>query len=320
MAFANAGLDVTLCERDRAALDRGMALIRKNYDITAAKGKLDAAGVQARMARISPSLDLADLAQADLVIEAVFGGHGRQAGRSVSWIAISQARAILATYTSRLNIDEIAACSARPEAVIGLHFFSPANVMKLLKRKRGARTGSRRDRHLHGRGAENRQDPVLVGVCEGFAGNRMLTGHWREAGFPLEEGASRGRSTARSRASAWPWGPWPWPTWRAWTSTGPRASAWLPRGPRTCAIPRSPTASANWADRPEDGRAITATSRSREPLPIRWSTASSKRARARRASSAARCPTRKSSSAACWRWSTKARASSKKASRSALPT
>ena len=190
MAFANAGLDVTLCERDRAALDRGMALIRKNYDITAAKGKLDAAGVQARMARISPSLDLADLAQADLVIEAVFEDMGVKQDVFRQLDAICKPGAILATNTSRLNIDEIAACTKRPEAVIGLHFFSPANVMKLLEVVRGARTGADVIATCMAVAQKIGKIPVLVGVCEGFVGNRMLTGYWREAGFLLEEGAS----------------------------------------------------------------------------------------------------------------------------------
>lgn len=190
MAFSNAGFPVTLYERDRAALDRGMALIRKNYGITAAKGKLDAAGVEARMARIAPSLDMQDLAQADLVIEAVFEDMAVKQAVFRQLDAVCKPGAILATNTSRLNIDEIAACTARPEAVIGLHFFSPANVMKLLEVVRGARTGADVIATCMAVAQKIGKIPVLVGVCEGFVGNRMLTGYWREAGFLLEEGAS----------------------------------------------------------------------------------------------------------------------------------
>ncbi len=190
MAFANAGHDVTLYEREQAALDRGMSLIRKNYEITAAKGKLDAAGVEARMARIAPSLDMQDLAQADLVIEAVFEDMAVKQAVFRLLDAVCKPGAILATNTSRLNIDEIAACTARPEAVIGLHFFSPANVMKLLEVVRGARTGADVIATCMAVAQQIGKIPVLVGVCEGFVGNRMLTGYWREAGFLLEEGAS----------------------------------------------------------------------------------------------------------------------------------
>lgn len=190
MAFANAGYAVTLCERDQAALDRGLALIRKNYGITAAKGKLDAAGVQARIARIAPSLDIHDLAQADLVIEAVFEDMAVKQSVFRELDAVCKPGAILASNTSRLNIDEIAACTARPESVIGLHFFSPANVMKLLEVVRGARTGADVIATCMAVAQRIGKIPVLVGVCEGFVGNRMLTGYWREAGFLLEEGAS----------------------------------------------------------------------------------------------------------------------------------
>ncbi|HEY9275423.1 3-hydroxyacyl-CoA dehydrogenase family protein, partial [Achromobacter sp.] len=190
MAYANAGYAVTLYERDQAALDRGMGLIRKNYEITAAKGKLDAAGVEARMARIASSLDMQDLAQADLVIEAVFEDMAVKQAVFRQLDAVCKPGAILATNTSRLNIDEIAACTARPEAVIGLHFFSPANVMKLLEVVRGARTAADVIATCMAVAQQIGKIPVLVGVCEGFVGNRMLTGYWREAGFLLEEGAS----------------------------------------------------------------------------------------------------------------------------------
>lgn len=190
MACANAGFPVVLCEREQAALDRGLALIRKNYEITAAKGKLSAADIEQRLALISPSLDTKDFADVDLVIEAVFEDMAVKQEVFRMLDATCKAGAILATNTSRLNIDEIAAITKRPESVIGLHFFSPANVMKLLEVVRGDKTAPEVISVCMDFAQRIGKIPVLVGVCEGFVGNRMLTGYWREAGFLLEEGAS----------------------------------------------------------------------------------------------------------------------------------
>lgn len=190
MAFANAGYAVTLLEREQAALDRGLGLMRHNYEVSAAKGKLDAQGIETRMARIRPSITMADLATADLVIEAVFEDMGVKREVFGQLDAICKPGAILATNTSRLNIDDIAACTRRPEDVIGLHFFSPANVMKLLEVVRGANTSADVISTCMYVAAKIGKIPVLVGVCEGFVGNRMLSGYWREAGFLLEEGAT----------------------------------------------------------------------------------------------------------------------------------
>ncbi|MDS1139206.1 3-hydroxyacyl-CoA dehydrogenase NAD-binding domain-containing protein [Pusillimonas sp. SM2304] len=190
MACANAGFPVVLCEREQAALDRGLARMRKNYEITAAKGKLSQDDIEQRLGLITPSLDLNDFADMDLVIEAVFEDIAVKKDVFRQLDAVCKWDAILATNTSRLNIDEIAASIGRPESVIGLHFFSPANVMKLLEVVRGAKT--RPDVIAASMDIAQRigKIPVLVGVCEGFVGNRMLTGYWREAGFLLEEGAS----------------------------------------------------------------------------------------------------------------------------------
>lgn len=190
MAFANAGIPVDLIEREADALQRGMALIRKNYDITAAKGKLTATEVQARMSRIQPGLDMTAVAQADMVIEAVYEDMAIKQALFRQLDALGKPGAILASNTSRLNIDEIAAVTQRPESVIGLHFFSPANVMKLLEVVRGASTAPDVIATSMAVAKKIGKIPVLVGVCEGFVGNRMLTGYWREAGFLLEEGAS----------------------------------------------------------------------------------------------------------------------------------
>ena len=190
MAFANAGYDVILHERDQAALERGLGLIRKNYEITAAKGKLDAGQVQQRLARITASLDMSDLAQADLVIEAIFEDMAVKQGVFAQLDKVCKPGAILATNTSRLDINQIAAATQRPGEVIGLHFFSPANVMKLLEVVRGDLTSQDTIATCMAVAQKIGKIPVLVGVCEGFVGNRMLTGYWREAGFLLEEGAS----------------------------------------------------------------------------------------------------------------------------------
>ncbi|MEV0084808.1 3-hydroxyacyl-CoA dehydrogenase NAD-binding domain-containing protein [Saccharopolyspora sp. NPDC050642] len=190
MAFANAGYPVTVFEREQAPLDRGLALIRRNYEITANKGKLSQDEITQRLARIKPTLDMPDVADADLVIEAVFEEMPIKKAVFQQLDAVCKPGAILATNTSRLDIDEIAAATSRPQDVIGLHFFSPANVMRLLEVVRGARTADEVIDTSMRIAADIGKIPVLVKVCEGFVGNRMLTGYWREAWFLLEEGAS----------------------------------------------------------------------------------------------------------------------------------
>jgi len=190
MAFANAGFDVILYEREQAALDRGLAAISKNYEVTQAKGKLDAQQVQQRRARITSSLNMSDLAQVDLVIEAVFEDMAVKQAVLAQLDKVCKPGAILATNTSRLDINQIAAATARPGQVIGMHFFSPANVMKLLEVVRGDHTSQDTIATCMAVAQQIGKIPVLVGVCEGFVGNRMLTGYWREAGFLLEEGAT----------------------------------------------------------------------------------------------------------------------------------
>ena len=188
MAFANADIPVFLIEREQAALDRGWNLIQKNYGVTVEKGKLDQSEMDRRTNRIRRSLHLEDAASADLVIEAVFEDLEIKKDLFRRLDVICKPGAILATNTSRLNINEIAAVTKRPQDVIGLHFFSPANVMRLLEVVRGNATSD----NVIGRCMTMAQNigkiPVLVGVCEGFVGNRMLTGYWREAWFLLEEG------------------------------------------------------------------------------------------------------------------------------------
>lgn len=190
MAFANAGIPVVLCEREQAALDRGMALIERNYQISVSRGGMTADAVQTRIQRIQTTLDISAFADVDLVIEAVFEDMAVKRDVFAQLDRICKQDAILATNTSRLNINEIAVATQRPEDVIGLHFFSPANVMKLLEVVRGEKTSDAVISACMQMAVSIGKIPVLVGVCEGFVGNRMLTGYWREAGFLLEEGAT----------------------------------------------------------------------------------------------------------------------------------
>jgi len=190
MNFANAGIPVTLLEAKAEALERGLTQIRRNYEISVQRGKLDAVGLEQRMALLCGTLDYADLADADLVIEAVFENLEikQQVFRTLD--EVCKPGAILASNTSTLDVDAIAAVTRRPQDVLGLHFFSPANVMRLLEVVRAKRTApevlattlkvARRIGKL----------PVVSGVCFGFIGNRMLEPYSREAHRLLLEGAS----------------------------------------------------------------------------------------------------------------------------------
>ncbi|ADV01012.1 3-hydroxyacyl-CoA dehydrogenase [Alicycliphilus denitrificans] len=190
MSFANAGIPVMLIEAAQEALDRGMATIAKNYDGTVAKGKLAREEADARLARITPTLEFERVADADLVIEAVFESMEVKKELFRKLDALCKADAILATNTSRLDVNEIAATTARPASVIGLHFFSPANVMRLVEVVRGQATAPSVIASSMAVSRQIGKLPVLVGVCDGFVGNRMVGQYAREAEFLLEEGAS----------------------------------------------------------------------------------------------------------------------------------
>ncbi|MCD0499689.1 3-hydroxyacyl-CoA dehydrogenase NAD-binding domain-containing protein [Achromobacter sp. MY14] len=190
MSLANAGLAVVLVERNAQALERGWAAIRKNYAATAAKGKLTAAQVEARQACISTSLDMNDLRDADLVIEAAFEDMDVKRQIFTALDAICKPQAILASNTSRLDIDQIAGFTRRPAQVLGMHFFSPANVMRLLEVVQGRDTDGNVIAAVFRLARAMGKLPVLVGVCDGFVGNRMVSPYTREAHFLLEEGAS----------------------------------------------------------------------------------------------------------------------------------
>ena len=189
MSFANAGLPVTVLESSREALDRGMAVIRGNYAATVSKGRLSPAERDARLARITPTLDEADLGAADVVIEAVFEDLPLKKEVFARLDRVCRPEAILATNTSTLDVDAIAAATSRPEQVVGTHFFSPAHVMKLMENVRGARTSPETIATVMKLSKTLGKVGVLVGVCDGFAGNRMLYAYRRQADFLLEEGA-----------------------------------------------------------------------------------------------------------------------------------
>lgn len=190
MNFANAGIPVLLKETDQAALDRGMNTIRKNYENTMKKGRLTQQQMDDRLKLISPTLSYDGFATADMVIEAVFEGMALKKQVFGELDKICKPGAILASNTSTLNIDEIASATGRPEAVIGTHFFSPANVMRLLEIVRGKATGKEVIATCMQLSKKIGKIGVLVGNCRGFVGNRMFGPYRREAQFLVEEGAS----------------------------------------------------------------------------------------------------------------------------------
>ena len=189
MNFANAGIPVTIVEVKQDALDRGLGIIRKNYERTAARGGITAADVDKRMGLIKGSLEMSDFADADMVIEAVFERMDVKKDIFTKLDAICKPGAILATNTSGLNIDEIASVTKRPEAVIGLHFFSPANVMKLLEVVRADHTSKPVIGTSMKLAKKIGKIAALVGVTPGFVGNRMLAQRQREAQKLMFEGA-----------------------------------------------------------------------------------------------------------------------------------
>ncbi|WP_321937601.1 3-hydroxyacyl-CoA dehydrogenase NAD-binding domain-containing protein [Paraburkholderia sp. J8-2] len=189
MNFLNAGVPVTLLETKQEALDRGVATIRKNYEAQVKKGKLTQEKVEARMALISPTLSYDDLKQADLIIEAVFEELGVKEQVFKRLDEVAKAGAILASNTSTLDVDKIAAFTKRPQDVVGLHFFSPANVMKLLEVVRGKETAKDVLATVMQVAKKIRKTAVVSGVCDGFIGNRMIEQYVRQALYMLEEGA-----------------------------------------------------------------------------------------------------------------------------------
>ena len=189
MNFLNAGIPVTILETRSDALERGIATIRGNYEASAKKGRIKPEQVEQRMQLLTPTLDYAALADADLIIEAVFEDYAVKETVFRQLDAIAKPGAILASNTSTLDVDRIAAFTSRPQDVLGLHFFSPANVMKLLEVVRGANTAKDVLATALAVSKTIGKTAVVAGVCDGFIGNRMLEQYSRQAGFLLDEGA-----------------------------------------------------------------------------------------------------------------------------------
>lgn len=190
MNFLTAGVPVTIVEMAQEALDRGTGVIRKNYEATAAKGRMTAEQVEGAMGLLTPTLDFDALGECDLIIEAVYENMDVKKDIFGKLDKIAKPGAILASNTSYLNIDEIAAATSRPQDVLGLHFFSPANVMKLLEIVRGAKTADDVLATAMAVSKKIRKVAVIAGVCYGFIGNRMLMPRQVEANKMLLEGAT----------------------------------------------------------------------------------------------------------------------------------
>ncbi len=188
MNFANVGIPVTLLEMKQEFLDKGLGVVRANYERTAKKGRLSAAQVEERMGLITPTLDYADLADVDMIIEAVYENMDVKKEVFGKLDEVAKPSCILATNTSTLDVDEIARVTKRPEMVIGTHFFSPANVMKLLEIVRGEQTSFETLATTLAVTKAIKKVGVVVGVCDGFVGNRMIHQYLAQSQYLLEEG------------------------------------------------------------------------------------------------------------------------------------
>ena len=189
MNFLSVGIPVTIVETRQDALDRGVAVIRKNYENSAKKGRFSMDEVEARMGRLTPTLALEDLKDADLIIEAVFENMAVKKEIFGKLDTIAKPGAVLASNTSYLNVDDIAASTTRPQSVVGMHFFSPANVMRLLEVVNGAKTDKQVLATAMAVGKQIGKIGVVSGVCHGFIGNRMLGARQEQANKLILEGA-----------------------------------------------------------------------------------------------------------------------------------
>ncbi|GLS39853.1 3-hydroxyacyl-CoA dehydrogenase [Mesorhizobium tianshanense] len=207
MAFANGGYPVTLLETSREALERGLATIEKNYAVSVARGSLSEDAKRQRLDLFKGSTDYGDLADCDLIIEAVFEEMAVKREVFGRLDAVAKSRAILATNTSYLDVNEIAASTSRPQDVVGMHFFSPANVMKLLEIVRAERTAPDALATAVELARRIGKVPVVVGVCHGFVGNRMLAARGSESEALLLEGATPQQIDQVFTDFGWPMGP-----------------------------------------------------------------------------------------------------------------
>ena len=227
MCFANAGIPVSMVEMNREALDRGLATIRRNYENTAARGGLTTEQVEERLGRIDGTLDLEAAREADIVVEAVFEELGVKQETFRRLDGLAPGHAVLATNTSALDVNAIAAATARPESVVGTHFFSPANIMRLVEVVRGENSSNETVATAMALSRRLGKVPVLVGVCHGFVGNRMLFVRQREATRLILEGAPPADVDAVLYDFGLPMGPFAMADlagldlgWNAATSTG----------------------------------------------------------------------------------------------------
>jgi 3-hydroxyacyl-CoA dehydrogenase len=190
MTYASAGIPVLLKEKDQTALDRGLAVIRKNYESAVSKGRMTAEALERTMALIVPTLTYGGFGQVDVVVEAVFENMDLKKQTFIELAGVTRPDCVLASNTSTLDIDQLASASGRPAQVIGTHFFSPANVMRLLEIVRGRETDASTLVTTVALAKRLGKVPVVVGNCFGFVANRMLAYYMREAYLLLEEGAS----------------------------------------------------------------------------------------------------------------------------------
>ena len=190
MNFLNAGIPVTILETKQEAINRGVEVMSKNYESQVKRGKLKQDKYEQRMSLLKTTLNYEDIKDADLVIEAVFEEMGVKEAVFKKLDEVMKPGAILASNTSTLDVDQIAAFTKRPQDVVGMHFFSPANVMKLLEVVRGAKTAKDVLATVMAIAKKIRKTAVVSGVCDGFIGNRMIEQYSRQAGFLLEEGAT----------------------------------------------------------------------------------------------------------------------------------
>lgn len=207
MNFANAGIPVRVLDVDAAALRKGLDVVRRNYERTVERGRLAADEMERRMERIEGVRDMDALADADIVIEAVFEDMGVKKETFSALDRTMREGAVLATNTSTLDIDEIAGTTGRPEEVIGTHFFSPANVMRLLEIVRGTKTSHEVIATAMALARTIRKVGVLVGNCDGFVGNRMFHEYVRQAQYLVERGALPEQVDRAAREFGWAMGP-----------------------------------------------------------------------------------------------------------------
>ncbi len=207
MNFLNAGIAVKMIETKQEALDRGVATIKKNYEDRVKKGKLKEDKAAQRMALLSTTLSYDDIKDADLVIEAVFEDMGVKEAVFKQLDAVMKPGAILASNTSTLDLNKIASFTKRPQDVVGMHFFSPANVMKLLEVVRGKDTAKDVLATVMDVAKKIKKIAVLSGVCDGFIGNRMIEQYGRQAGFLLDEGCTPAQVDRAIEKFGWAMGP-----------------------------------------------------------------------------------------------------------------